>query len=418
MIGTSRIEESSLRYPGWRVVLACFLVEMFLFGFGLYGHAVYLAELQRLRGWPTALISTASTLSFLLGSLLAVFTNDALAWIGPKRFLLAGMSALAAATTLLAFTATPWQLYTAYMLMAFGWMGMGTVVIATILSCWFDHRRGLAISLAFNGATFGGIVIAPILVLLVGTIGFTRAMLTATAAMVACLLPTVICLVHVPAPANAWSETHARNPSTSQLKAIPAVRSRWLLLRSFGFWTISAPFALALLAQVGFIVHQIAILEPTMGRSLAALAVAVTATMAVIGRLCLGLVVDRLDPRAATAASVVTQAAALFVISQAADTTILFVACAVYGFSIGNLITLPPLIVHREFEQAAFATVLGLSTGIGGVISAFGPALIGLIREATGGYAAALMLCLMLKLTAAVFVLLRPRRAANLPSAS
>ena len=418
MIGTSRIEESSLRYPGWRVVLACCLVEMFLFGFGLYGHAVYLAELQRLRGWPTALISTASTLSFLLGSLLAVFTNEALAWIGPKRLLLAGMSALAASTTLLAFTTTPWQLYTAYMLMAFGWMGMGTVVVATILSRWFDHRRGLAISLAFNGATFGGIVISPVLVLLVGTIGFTRAMLTATAAMVACLLPTVICLVRVPAPANAWSQSHARNPSTSQLKAIPAGQSRWLLLRSFGFWTISVPFALALLAQVGFIVHQIAILEPTMGRSLAAFAVAVTTTMAVIGRLCLGLVVDRLDPRAATAASVVTQAAALFVISQAADTTILFVACAVYGFSIGNLITLPPLIVHREFEPAAFGTVLGLSTGIGGVISAFGPALIGLIREATGGYAAALMLCLMLKLTAAVFVLLRPRRAADLPSAS
>src|SRR6266496_956100 len=144
MIGPSRIEESSLRYPGWRVVLACFLVEMFLFGFGLYGHAVYLAELQHLHGWPTALISAASTLSFLLGSLLAVFANDAMVWMGPRRCLLAGISALAASTTLLAFTTAPWQLYIAYMLMAFGWMGMGTVVIATILSSWFEHRRGLA----------------------------------------------------------------------------------------------------------------------------------------------------------------------------------------------------------------------------------------------------------------------------------
>jgi MFS family permease len=411
MILSSGMEEGSLRYRGWRVVLACFLVEMFIFGFGLYGHAVYLAELQRLHGWPTVLISAASTLSFLLGSLLAVFTNDAMVWLGPKRLLLAGMLALAASTTLLAFTATPWQLYTAYVLMACGWTGMGTVVIATILSFWFDRRRGLAISLAFNGATFGGIVIAPVLVLLVGTIGFTRAMLTATAIMIVFLLPIVICLIHVPVPANAWSESHAQNTSTSQLKAMPAGRSRWLLLRSFGFWTICAPFALALLAQVGFIVHQIAILEPTMGRSLAALAVAVTTTMAVIGRLCLGLVVDRLDPRLATTASVVTQAAALFAITQTADTILLFVACAVYGFSIGNLITLPPLIIQREFEQAAFGTVLGMSTGIGGVISAFGPGLVGLIRGATGGYAAALMLCLTLKLVSGGIVLLRPRRA-------
>jgi MFS family permease len=411
MIGPSRIEESSLRYPGWRVVLACFLVEMFLFGFGPYGHAVYLAELQRLHGWPTALISAASTLSFLLGSLLAVFANDVVVWMGPRRCLVAGISALAAATTLLAFTTTPWQLYIAYVLMAFGWMGMGTVVIATILSSWFEHRRGLAISLAFNGATFGGVVIAPVLVLLVDTIGFTAAMLTATAAMVALLLPTVVCLIHVPVPVKAWSESRAQNPSTSDVKANPANRSRWLLLRSFAFWSISAPFALALLAQVGFIVHQIAILEPAMGRSLAAFAVAVTTTMAVIGRLCLGVFVDRLDPRLATAASVVTQAAALFAVTQTADTILLFVACAAYGFSIGNLITLPPLIIHREFAQAAFGTVLGLSTGIGGVISAFGPGLVGLIRGATGGYAAALMLCLALNLASAAMVLLRPRRA-------
>jgi hypothetical protein len=27
-------DEASLRFAGWRVVLACFLVELFIFGFG------------------------------------------------------------------------------------------------------------------------------------------------------------------------------------------------------------------------------------------------------------------------------------------------------------------------------------------------------------------------------------------------
>jgi cyanate permease len=191
---------------------------------------------------------------------------------------------------------------------------------------------------------------------------------------------------------------------------MPSGLSRWMHLRSFGFWTITAPFALALSAQVGFIVHQIAFLEPTMGRWLAAFAVAVTTTMAVIGRLCLGIVIDRLDPRWATTASLVTQAGALFAIALTPDVTSLFLACAVYGFSIDNLITLPPLIIHREFDQAAFGTVLGLSTAIGGIVSALGPGLVGLIRGAAGGYAAALLFCLVLKLVAAVIVLLRPRQ--------
>jgi MFS family permease len=395
------VDESSLRYPGWRVVFACFLVALFIFGFGLYGHAVYLAELQRLHGWSTGLISNASTLSFLLGSLLAAFTSDAMVRIGAGRFLLCGILALAASTTLLAFAETPWQLYAAYILLACGWMGMGTVVIATIVSSWFDRRRGLAISIAFNGATCGGIVIAPTLVVLIGAIGFTRAMLTMTAVMIFILVPVVIGLIGL--SPGIRSSDQGKPPALSRRK----------LLRHFGFWTVTAPFALALLAQVGFIVHQIALLEPAMGRTLAALAVAVTTTMAVIGRFCLGLFVDRLDPRMATAVSLVTQAGALFAIAETTDTAVLFVACAVYGFSIGNLITLPPLIIHREFAPADFGAVLGLSTAVCGIISAFGPGIVGFVRGATGGYTAALMLCLTLQLVSAAIVLRRSGHAVS-----
>jgi MFS family permease len=389
------VDESSLRYPGWRVVLACFLVALFIFGFGLYGHAVYLAELQRLHGWSTGLISNASTLSFLLGSLLAAFTNDALVRIGAGRLLLCGILALAASTTWLAFAEAPWQLYAAYILLACGWMGMGTVVIATIVSAWFDRRRGLAISIAFNGATCGGIIVAPTLVVLIAAMGFTRAMLTMTAAMILILVPVVIGLIGV---------SPGHRPSEQDKRGIPAL-SRRKLLRHFGFWTITAPFALALLAQVGFIVHQIALLEPAMGRAL-------TTTMAVIGRLCLGLVVDRLDPRMATAVSLMTQAAAIFAIAKTTDTAVLFMACGVYGFSIGNLITLPPLIIHREFAPADFGTALGLSTAVCGVVSAFGPGIVGYVRSASGGYTAALMLCLTLQLVSAAIVLRRPGHAA------
>jgi MFS family permease len=396
----SSADESSLRYHGWRVVLACFLVALFIFGFGLYGHAVYLAELQRLHGWSTGLISGASTLSFLLGSLLAAFTSDIMARIGAGWFVLCGIFALAASMTALAFAETPWQLYAAYILLACAWMGMGTVVIATLVSSRFDRRRGLALSIAFNGATCGGIIITPTLVVLVGAIGFTRAMLAMTAVMIAILVPVVTWLIGVSPPNHSSGEAKPARPALSRKK----------LFGNLAFWTITTPFALALLAQVGFIVHQIALLEPAMGRSLAALAVAVTTAMAVIGRLCLGAVVDRLDPGRAAAVSLLTQAAALCAIAWTTEPAVLFVACAVFGFSIGNLITLPPLIVHREFEPADFGAVLGLSTSVCGIVNALGPGVVGLVRGVSGGYTAALMLCVLLQLVAAAILLQRPTR--------
>jgi cyanate permease len=287
---------------------------------------------------------------------------------------------------------------------------MGTVVIAVVVNSWFQSRRGLAISLAFNGATSGGIILAPLLLLLVGAIGFAPAMLSAAAVMVVVLVPVVLAWVALaPAETAPPSSSHGEASTTDA-----APLSRQALLREAAFWTVTVPFALALLAQVGFIVHQVAFLEPMLGRRLAGLAVTVTTAMAVTGRLGLGLFVDRVDPRLAGALSFLSQAGALALLLAASNAAALLFACAVYGFSIGNLITLPPLILQREFGRASFGAALGLSSSIGGVFSALGPGILGLVHGATGGYAAALALCLILELVATAIVLL-PRyfRAAD-----
>jgi cyanate permease len=390
-------DESSPRYFGWRVVAACFLMALACWGFGLYGHSVYLAELTRLHGWPPSVISGASTATYLLNAVLVIFTHNALARFGARRFVLFGVAALAGAIVLLALARAPWQVYAAYLMMSFGWLGLGLVTIPTLISQWFMRRRGLAISLALNGASFGGIVVAPLLVLAIGAFGFSNAMLTAAAVMVAILVPAV--LLWVPVQAGAQAPVQTAEPAWTRRDA----------LRSLAFWTVSGSFALVLVAQVAFIVHQISFMEPIVGRASAALSVSVMTVMAVTGRLTLGTVVDRFDARWISSLSMFSQAVALFGMTRTTDTTLLLACCALYGFSVGNIITLPSLIIQREFPPAAFGLVLGLSTAIGTFAGALGPGLIGLMRDATGNYVAALLLCMALKIVGGTFVLIRKR---------
>jgi len=392
-------DESSPRYFGWRVVAACFLMALACWGFGLYGHSVYLAELQRLHGWPPSVISGASTATYLLNATLVIFTQDVVTRFGVQRLVLSGVAALALAIVLLALAREPWQVYAAYLVMSFGWLGLGLVVIPTLVSRWFTRKRGLAISLALNGASFGGIVVAPALVGLIALTDFTRAMLIAAAVMVAILIPAVLAWVKEPVAAAAATQAQASVPTLTRRE----------VLRSLPFWTVSGPFALALVAQVAFIVHQIAFMEPLVGRAQAALSVSVMTVMAVIGRLTLGAVVDRLDPRMISAASMFSQAVALFAMTRTTDGNTLLLCCAAYGFSVGNIITLPSLIIQREFAAETFAVVLGLSTALGTFAGALGPGLIGLIRDTTGDYGAALMVCVALKIVGGAFVLLRGR---------
>jgi MFS family permease len=401
-------DETSLRYAGWRVVLASFLMLTLLFGFGLYGHAVYLAELQRQNGWPAALISGASTLSFLLSNIFATFTNELMARLGAKRLVLMGIAALAGSTTLLAWATTPLQLYVAFFLMSFGWVGMGTVVTATVVSLWFVRRRGLAISLAFTGASFGGVVVTPLLLFLVERFGFQAAMLMGTAIIVAVLVPAAVGWIRSP-PAAASQRPTPDGSSPVQTNAAMDAMSRAKILRSRAFWSIAIPFALALVAQVGLIVHQIALLEPKIGRASAGGAVSLMTFMAIAGRLALGTVIDRFEPRLVAAVSLVSQAAALSIVLQTDTLAIVWAACAVFGLSVGTTITLPPLIIQREFDAPSFAVVLGLANAVSGTIGALGPALVGLVRAWSGGYDAVLIVCIAFELLAAAILVARGR---------
>ena len=416
---TSSPDETLLRYAGWRAVLACFLMALFLFGFALYGQGIYLVELQRLNGWPPQLISGASTLSFLISNILATFTSEFVERLGAKRLVLLGIAALAASMAMLASATTVWQLYAAFILMSLGWIGMGTVVIATVVSLWFVRRRGLAISLAYTGASFGGVVATPLLVLLVDRTGFAAAMLIAAAVTVAVLVPVALAWI---GPRSRTGAGETSDPSPRQSPPAAADISRVKLMRSLAFWTISLPFALALVAQIGFIVHQIALLEPKVGRSSAGLAVSVMTFMSIAGRFGLGMVVDRFDPRLVAAVSIVSQAAALLAMRQTDTVPVILAACAVFGFSVGNLITLPPLIIHREFSTASFVVVMGLSTAISGTVGALGPGLIGVIRGWSSDYDAALLVCIVLELVAAAIVarpgFLMPQRRGESGSAA
>ena len=131
--------------------------------------------------------------------------------------------------------------------------------------------------------------------------------------------------------------------------------------------------------------------------------------MALVGRVVLGFVIDRLEPRRASALSFLVQVAAIAVLARAEEPAVIYGACAVYGFSVGNNITLSPLIIQREYAAADFPAIVALSTAVVQILYAFGPGLLGVLRDAFGGYGVPLAVCLGLNLAAAAVILMRPR---------
>jgi predicted MFS family arabinose efflux permease len=399
------IDESSIRYDGWRIVAVCFLVATFGWAFGFYGQSVYLAELHRIHGWPTSLISTATTFFYLFGALLVAFVSEAIRAFGPRNCMLAGVLVMASAVVLIGQVTAPWQLYAVNALLAFGWAGTSLGMITNTLGLWFDGKRGMAISLALNGASFGGIVGVPLIVTAIGRLEFSGAMIVAALTMIMLLVPII--LIFVGRPPDRMGIVLA----SSTADAPSATRIRAQAFRDVAFLSVSIAFALVLFAQVGFIVHLISFLDPVIGREHAAIAVALMTAMAVVGRVLFSTVIDRLNQRLASAISFISQAVALAVIINLQNDIALMAACALFGFSVGNLITLPALIVQREFDPRSFGVLVSLITAINQITYAFGPGAIGLLRDASGSYTLPFYGCIALELTAAVLIMVRGRSA-------
>ena len=386
----------------WPAVLACFCSAVLAWGFGFYGQSVFLAALRAQHGWSTALIASATTSYYLFGAALIAVTPGLIDRLGPRSVILGGAAVLTAGALLLTRATAPWQLYLANLVMAAGWATTSSTAITNTLALWFDRRRGLAISLALNGASAAGFTVAPALLYLNRLYGLTEAVGLVALVVLAILLPTVLLGLREP-PRQLGSGRGAAAPL-----------GRRATLASPRFRSVAAFYALALVAQVGFIVHLVALLQPRLGAAGAANVVAGASLAAMLGRLAAGTVIDRLNQRRAASLSVMSQAVGVLAILLWPDApAALYGGAILFGLSVGNVITFPALIVQREFPTQAFGAVIGLANAIAQFAFAFAPALLGIVHDLAGGYGPALALCIALQLAAAAIVLRGVRPSAT-----
>jgi MFS family permease len=157
------------------------------------------------------------------------------------------------------------------------------------------------------------------------------------------------------------------------------------------------------------ITHLVAYLLPRLGAAGAGLALSVTTLCAVLGRFYLGPAVSRVGPRPVSCLNFLLEGAGLALLLLGSGAPTLYAGCVLVGLAVGNMITLPGLLVGAEFAPEEFGAVVSLIVGINQFAFAFAPGLIGVLRDRTGGYASALTLCIALLVVAAALILVGGR---------
>ena len=379
-------------FHGWRVVAACFVIAAFAWALGLFGASVYLQAVTAAHGWPVAEVASAITLFFLVSASIQRLVGRSIDRWGPRPVLSLGAVSMTLGVALIGQVSSPWQLYPCFVLVGIGWSTLSTTGITATVAPWFERHQGRSMTLAIMGASLGAILGVPLLLFVLARLGLGQGLIATGLVAAALLLPLIWRVLRFRGPADLGvgrdGEAPAIGPAPSMGPAPVATRGRPRLL----LWSAAAGFALALTVQIGFITHHVALAEPLLGTAGAGLLVSATGVTAFAGRLVLARIVDKVDVRGLACLIMAVQTLALLAIALWPTMPVLVAASLVYGYGIGHVTTLGPVVVRREFGAAAFGATYGTAATVIQLTSAFGPAVLGFLRDGFGGYGPGLVL--------------------------
>jgi hypothetical protein len=421
--GTSMASSGKATFFGWRVVAAAFTLAVFGWGVGFYGPPVYLQAVRDARGWSLPLVSTAVTVHFLVGAAVIANLPRLYRRFGVPKVTKAGAVSLACGIVGWALARTPWQLFAATLFSGAGWVAMGAAAVNALVAPWFVRARPAALASAYNGASVGGVVFAPLWAAAIGLVGFPLAAMVIGAAMIVTVWVLADCFfAQTPQQLGLTPDGDAPDATARPVTAPwarPLAQTR--LWRNAQFVTLAAGMALGLFAQIGLLAHLFSLLVPTLGAQLAGLAAGAATAAAIAGRTAVGwLMPPGADRRLVACASYAVQIAGTvaFLLAGGTSVPLLLAGIVLFGAGIGNATSLPPLIAQVEFVPADVPRVVPLIVAVAQASYAFAPATFGWIREfAPDRSAAGAVPCLFLATAAlqglAIAALLAGRGAAG-----
>lgn len=391
---------------GWPVVLGA--AAMTGAGSALYQNlsSLFIPGLEELLKVSRGEIAAAAGFG-VLGALAAPWIGRIADRVGVVPVLILSAFGVAAAHLWFSFMDGPlWKFQAGVALLAVSAPGVSTLIFGRLIARRFERHRGLALGLATSGLSLTTLLLPAAAGWVIAEWGWREGYLLLAGLALFVGLPLAL----VAARSAAGVETGDTLPA-------PAVRigppPSW---RDRIFWRLASATMLINIGTVGM-VTQMALIGRERGIGLAGAGLLLSAygLSQIVGRLTMGLLVDRFAANRIAAMFGLLSAAG-FVALLAGPDGLAFALAAVFlaGLLNGAEFDLMPYLVTRLFPLETYGELFGRLMLFSIVSGGVGLMAFGLIHDFTGGYTVALALAAVLMLLAAVLLygvpLVRPLR--------
>jgi len=378
-------------FYGWVVVGGAFVVLFMAYG-TQYAFGVFFAALLDEFGWSRASLSGIFSLYAFLYCVLGLLAGRLTDLWGPRVVIAMGGVFLGVGLAGMSRISALWHPYLFYGIVAA--LGMSTAYVpcnATVVK-WFVRQRGLALGVATSGGSLGTFALPPVAAALVGAVGWRWAYVLFGAGIFLILNLVATVMRRDPELLGLSPDGAPRAAAAAQ----EAAETQWPLrsaVRTGAFWLVFGIFTATWIPVFIPLVHVVAFAQDLgMSPLVASTVLSALGIAAVLGRLVMGAVSDRIGRKPALALVIAVQAAAFLGFTLVRGLPSLYLVALAFGFSYGAVSTLFPAIVGDFFGRAQAGSLVGFLFALAGSMAAWGPLVAGAIHDATGAYTRAFLL--------------------------
>ena len=381
-------------FYGYWIVAATFFCAFIYSGVGFYAFSLFVKSLQSDFDWSRAGIMAALTILFLITGASSPFIGRVVDRYGARKVMAAGAFVVGLGFALLSLMNSLWHLYGGYIVIGVGMAAVGMVPSTTVISNWFEKRRGTAIGIMSAGIGAGGLVLAPLIGgYFIPNFGW-RASYLVLAALVWILVPLILLVIRTkPADVGLHPDGDQDPESVTESEASPLATEGLNLkmaLATFGFWLISVSFLAHGFSEVGILQSQVPFLEDIGFSSvLAAGALGFVGLWSTIGKFGFGWLCDQIPAKYACCIGLGVQlVGTIMLMSLRADSPqiIIWLYATVMGLGVGSWLPAMSIIVSTNFGLASYGAIFGMVAFIQSIGAATGPFTAGYIYDTTGSY--------------------------------
>jgi len=333
------------------IVIATGFTSLFsLVGILFYGLPFFYDFWVKDFGWSRAMVTSGNAFARIFISMFGFIAGWLIDRFGPRRMMLYGILMGGMSLVALSTMSSLWQFYLFNLLGVIGYMCGGPLPNQVLTSRWFDRSRGRAMSIAYLGIGFGGMLVPQISKWLNLKFGWHFALMILGILMIVIAIPVAWFVKDKPAM---YIDENAGEDPKAQFK---------IILKSRAFYLLMIGSMCSIGAVSGTSQHLKLFFSLDLGytQSQAANLISLVLFSSIIGRLLMGWLADRFPKKFVMILIYTLVTGSIPLLYFSGSPGIIFLFAFIFGIGLGGDYMIIPLMAADLFGVRVMGRVMGI----------------------------------------------------------